>query len=70
MNDSGLKKVVQLEQPFPIGVRQSIIPWICDFLTNRRQAVIVDGCRSDWALVNSGVPQGKQLGPIVPYKDK
>lgn len=39
--------------------------WICDFLTNRRQAVAVDGCRSDWALVNGGVPQGTKLGPIL-----
>lgn len=39
--------------------------WICDFLANRRRAVAVDSCRSDWALVNGGVPQGTKLGPIL-----
>ena len=45
-----------------LGVRQSIIPWICDSLTNWRQAVTIDGCRSDWV---GGVTQGTKFGLIL-----
>ena len=35
------------------------------FLTNRRQRVVIDGNRSKWTSVTSGVPQGTILGPIL-----
>jgi hypothetical protein len=48
-----------------LGVRRCLIPWICDFLSNRRQAVKIYESRSEWAYVNGGVPQGTKLGPIL-----
>ena len=48
-----------------LGVRRSIIPWICSFLTNRRQSVRIDNSRSEWGAVNAGVPQGTKLGPVL-----
>ena len=48
-----------------LGVRRSIIPWICSFLTNRRQSVRIDNSRSEWGAVNAGVPQGTKLGPAL-----
>ncbi|CAB3995794.1 Hypothetical predicted protein [Paramuricea clavata] len=48
-----------------LGVRRCLIPWICDFLSNRRQAVKINESRSEWAYVNGGVPQGTKLGPIL-----
>ena len=48
-----------------LGVRRCIIPWICDFLSNRRQLVKIGGFQSAWGSVNGGVPQGTKLGPIL-----
>ena len=39
--------------------------WIQNFLTNRKQKVIVQGEESQWADVASGIPQGSVLGPVL-----
>ena len=35
------------------------------FLSNRSQLVMMDGCRSKLVIVVSGVPQGSALGPFL-----
>ena len=40
------------------GMGNSIINWIEQWLTDRRQSVVVDGDVPSWKSVLSGVPQG------------
>ena len=56
---------VAITKLIDIGVRKSIIPVICDFLTNRTQTVKIQGKSSAPLLVWGGVPQGTNFGPII-----
>lgn len=47
------------------GVRGKLLNWIEAFLTGRRQRVLVQGARSAWCPVVSGIPQGSVLGPTL-----
>ena len=47
------------------GIDKNIWQWISNFLRNRKQCVVVDGISSSPVDVDSGVPQGTVLGPIL-----
>ena len=47
------------------GVGGKLLDWISDFLTMRKQRVVLGEHASDWSDVKSGVPQGSVLGPIL-----
>ena len=42
-----------------------VINWILDFLSQRKQRVVVDGITIEFIDINRGVPQGTVLGPIL-----
>ena len=46
------------------GFNGSLLKWMTDYLKNRQQRVLINGTHSDWAIVQSGVPQGATLGPL------
>jgi hypothetical protein len=46
-------------------VDMKVVIWIREYLFNRSQRVKVDGAFSDELIVNSGVPQGSVLGPLL-----
>ena len=48
-----------------VGISGKLGQWIYSFLTNREQAVIVDGTTGNLSEVKSGVPQGSVLGPLL-----
>ena len=47
------------------GISGKILDWIADFLSNRKQKVVIDGANSSPGDVISGVPQGTVLGPVL-----
>ena len=47
------------------GISGSLLQWFTDYLHNRKQRVVLPGANSDWTSVNSGVPQGSILGPLL-----
>ena len=47
------------------GIRGNLHKWIQEFLTTREQRVILENDHSDWTKVDSGVPQGTVLGPLL-----
>jgi len=47
------------------GIKGGLLTWIKNFLSARRQRVVVNGKLSTWAEILSGIPQGSILGPIL-----
>ena len=47
------------------GIRGGLLSWLRDFLTNRKQQVVIAGQQSLSADVTSGVPQGSVLRPLL-----
>ena len=55
---------ILLNKLYKYRIRGSLLDWCRDYLTNRRQRVVVKGDVSDWLTVTSDVPQGPLLGPL------
>jgi ribonucleases P/MRP protein subunit RPP40 len=48
-----------------LGVNGKILQWLENWLTGRKQRVVLNGKFSDWLEVLSGIPQGSVLGPLL-----
>ena len=56
---------ILLHKLFTLGIRGKVLKWIEQFLRNRKQMVRVEGSLSQPQWVESGVPQGSVLGPLL-----
>ena len=48
-----------------VDIGGSVFPILSQFLSNRSQHTMVDGCRSKLVNVVSRVPQGSVFGPVI-----
>ena len=47
------------------GIAGNVLQWIGNWLSGRKQRVLMGGQVSDWCNILSGVPQGSVLGPLL-----
>ena len=48
-----------------VGVGGKVLSWIREWLTGRRQKVVLNGKESGWGEVRSEIVQGSVLGPVL-----
>lgn len=54
-----------LQKLCSLGIHGDLLRWVRSYLSNRCQAVVLGGYKSDYINIPSGVPQGSHLGPLL-----
>ena len=47
------------------GINGKLLNLLKSYLAKRNQQVLLNGSESEWGVVNTGVPQGSVLGPLL-----
>ena len=47
------------------GITGRLLHWFVDYLSDRKQRVVIGGSKSEWIHIKAGVPQGSILGPLL-----
>ena len=47
------------------GVEGKMLNLLQNYLTDRKQRVVLNGMESEWGAIKAGVPQGSVLGPLL-----
>ena len=47
------------------GIEGNLLGLLRNYLRNRKQRVVINGSESEWGEIESGVPQGSVLGPLL-----
>ena len=56
---------ILLDKLYCYGFRGIVHKWFESYLSNRKQYITNDGCKSDLMTIRCGVPQGSILGPLL-----
>ena len=59
-----IKHDILLDKMAHYGFRGIVLDWVKSYLTNRKQFVEYNNCKSTIRLIDSGMPQGSILGPL------
>ena len=47
-----------------IGIKGPLLIWVQNYLSDRKQRVVINNVSSEWSNIKAGVPQGSILGPL------
>ena len=63
--DRLLRPCILLNKMYKYGIRGNVFEWMESYLSSRRQLVLFNYVKSEYANVTCGVPQGSIMGPLL-----